>query len=89
MLLPPGSRAAAEAAEPGLEGHRALHRAAMFAERPMLEWLLTNVPGLHVDASDVGTEEYTPAGVTALHLAALNRRIELVKWLIGAGADPT
>jgi ankyrin repeat protein len=63
------------------DGFYPLGLAAFFGHRAIVEYLLKN-------GADVKTSARNAQKVTALHGAVARRDIEIVKMLLGAGADP-
>ena len=63
------------------DGFYPLGLAAFFGHRTIVEYLLKN-------GADVGMAARNAQKVTALHGAVARRDVEIVKLLVGAGADP-
>lgn len=63
------------------DGFQALHLAAFFARKEVLNYLLSQ----HADPNQRARQ---PAAMTALHSAAASRQADLVIALLQAGADP-
>jgi ankyrin repeat protein len=68
--------------EPASTGDLPLHIAATGPHTPVIDWLLSNCCALDVDAT---TGDGGPA---ALHFAAATGRLDAVKLLVEAGANP-